>query len=300
MNHLLVSSLSHSILAKVSDIGWTLATYSFAFHIWYFKYLSLNYLPHYKGCHREQGGSQVVPDDPAVLYEAQNITAQKMWSSRSFSTSHIPSFNSLLATVLYHCLNASSPNLFTPLPYVSLHDPVLLGMVAQFTSASLSLRNTPCFLKQICYEGQYFIWLFPLPDQSFQLFIHLHNTTCIKCQQHVMEKSIKNTVQSWPPACKTQYSYNQLFRYCLYFSQQNKTEISYIVTTSTVRKHKISTSVHKRQGPAHRMGGPLHLSCSTGPTAVGMESCYVPICQFQEGMEPFGGVQNTNFHSTWN
>lgn len=161
--------------------------------------LSLNYLPCYKGCHREQGGSQVVPDDPVVLYEAQNITAQKIWSSSSFSTSHIPSFNSLLAAVLYHCLNVSSPNLFTPLPYVSLHDPVLLGMVVQSTSASLSLRNTPCFLKQICYEGQYFVWLFPFPDQSFQLFIHLHNTICIKCQQHVMEKSIKNTVQSWPP-----------------------------------------------------------------------------------------------------
>lgn len=42
----------------------------------------------------------VVPNDPAVLDTAQNITALKIRSSSSFSTSHITRLNSLLAALL--------------------------------------------------------------------------------------------------------------------------------------------------------------------------------------------------------
>lgn len=112
-----------------------------------------------------------------------------------------------------------------------------------------------CFLKQTCSERQYFILLCPFPDQSFQLFIH--NTVYIKYQQHVMQKSIKNIAQSQPSACKSQYSYNWLSHYCLYFSQQNKRLKSHISSLPQLAGNRVSTSVHKRHGAAHRdVGSP--------------------------------------------
>lgn len=66
-----------------------------------------------------------------------------------------------------------------------------------------------------------------------------------------MKKGIKNIVQSKPSACRSHYSYNHLIAVCILVNRP-RTEMSYIVTTSTNRKHKVSTSVHKRQRAAHR------------------------------------------------
>lgn len=113
------------------------------FYIWYFKQLGLNYLTCYKGCHRARGGSWVVPDDPVVLYEAQNITVQKIWSSSRFSPSHIPQLflvHFYCTALLTHLLTTLSTST-TPLPYICLYKRVLLGMLVQSTFANLSLRN---------------------------------------------------------------------------------------------------------------------------------------------------------------
>lgn len=139
------------------------------------------------------------------------------WSPSSFSTSHIPSFNTVLPALLFHCLNASSPNLFTPLPPCLTPQSSFVGNGGTVHLCSLS-------------REQYFIRLWPFPDQASQLFIHLGNTIYIKYQQHAMEKSIKNTVQSQPSTCKPQYFYNWLPHYCLYFSQQKQILKSHVLS----------------------------------------------------------------------
>lgn len=145
-------------------------------------------------------------------------------------------------------------------------------MVAQSTFASLS-------------QEQYFIRLWPFPDRTSQLFIHLGNTTYTKYQQHAMEKSIKNVVQSQPSTCKPQYFYKWLSHCCLYFSQQNQRLKSHVLSLPQLARN----TKFARLCPRGREQPPgmshLHpLSCSTSPTAVRMEGCCILIPQFQEGI----------------
>lgn len=51
-----------------------------------------------------------------------------------------------------------------------------------------------------------------------------------------MKEGIKNIVQSTPSACRPHYSYNRLTAVYILVNR-SRTEISYIVTTSTNRKH---------------------------------------------------------------
>lgn len=141
-----------------------------------------------------------------------------------------------------------------------------------------------CSLKQTFYEGQYYTWLCPLPEQSFQLFIHFCNTIYIKFQQLIMEKSIRNTVQSQLSPCKTQYSCNWLSHSCLYCREHNRSLRSHTSSLSQIAGNTRFPHLCKRgREQLTGMRGLLLLSCSTGPTAVGTERCHVAPAGFRRG-----------------
>lgn len=116
-----------------------------------------------------------------------------------------------------------------------------------------------------------------------------------------MTKGIKNIVQS-KPACRSHYSYNHLIAVCI-LANRPRTEISSIPTN---RKHKVSPSVHKRQGAAHRnvemfnwgyRSGDGEQPCPHLPNSRGAGALWSAVHTFLEHLELSRGVKKST--SRW-